>query len=152
MIAGLVGTVRVMRYEQTLDYHRRQARMAINRIFESAFSNYAGSYEVTFDKANGNSITSAKRTFSAPVTNGFNSDDCINIDRRAIRGTNWLNASVAVNVKDTTINVGDTTSTSTTKVVPMDTHLVTITLKWREAGNASDDSLTLKKRLPRRIS
>jgi len=145
MVAGLVATVRYMRAEQNLDYHRRQARMAINRIFEDGFSNYsAGGYEVTFDKASGDAVaTGQKRTFSdfsatATNTNWFNDEDSVNIDCRP--NHKRVNAQVSVRVALDSVMVVSGLSWK----VP--THLVTATLKWREVGGTGDDTLSLIKR------
>jgi prepilin-type N-terminal cleavage/methylation domain-containing protein len=161
MIAGLVATVRFMRAEQNLDFHRRQARMAINRIFEESFDyrlfdETKSEYTLKFGTITGDPNQSGgplKITVTNNTSGGvylpqeFKSESNqlpkIRIDRR--QGYAQIDADVTVSVKYETVPVAS--STGGGKSINVGTNLVTITLKWLETGKTDKESFTLTKRL-----
>jgi prepilin-type N-terminal cleavage/methylation domain-containing protein len=161
-VAGLLALVRSMQREQDSEYHRRQARLIINRFFEGAFDlkKFPGDYAWTDTLIVPDSLPNPAKTYKAaidrnnPVVFGYGSTVTANqmpeviidnrwgtgISRKRLRGQ----IRAVFEYRSVTIN-----ALPTAQIV--DTHLLTVTVKWTENGETQPDSIVLVKRLAKAV-
>ena len=139
-VFGVVAVVRKSADMQVVDYHRRQARAIMMRVFETTFnynmfSGVDEKYSVTYTHIDSKNDTTTVTTVIDPNTTG--QLDSVVLDERKgspLKGRMW----VTVVPKDTAIG----TPSQTIRV-----HDITVIVTWREVGAYVDEADTLFKRL-----
>lgn len=151
-IGGLVALLRYMRAEQQSDEHRRQARAAINRIMEGAFTNYTewpGTYEIKHSLIDPRITSAATATIFIPnndnapgILDGDFPQVCLNCD---------VNGNVVGGIKDTAfLNIVAKREDVTLSGKDIKTHVFNVRLTWIEAGG-NTESIELVKRLAPKV-
>jgi len=164
-IVALLALVRTMQREQNADYHRRQARLIINRIFESSFNvnNFPGPYVLSDSLiAPENSGSSSTRAREIKVTVDKNANK--NPKYTYGTGDNGLPKVVLDNRYDKRFTRqplnGDISAeflyaTDSVKLGTLkksvESHLLTLKVKWTELGETQSDSVVLTKRLAKAV-
>jgi Tfp pilus assembly protein PilE len=148
-VGALLSIVIVMQKERIEDYHRRQARTAINRIFEGAFNIHdcPGPYTVSkmlVDPSYTSSdslitvyVNSAAGNTTKTLKSGAELPKVL-IDNRAGYAKIEGNMNARFDYDEITV---------TGKSTPIETHKLTVTVKWKETGANDSSLITLERRL-----
>jgi len=159
-IISLLAVIGVMQRERSVDYHRRQARIIINRIFETSFirEKFPGSYKLSdslispeaptnpnrnIDIMVDRSPTLSDQTFNTGTGDADldsviidNSGDRRFVNKRRLKGT----ISARFQFEDVSV-----------EGISVETHQLTLKIKWTEFGEAQPDSVVLIKRLAKAV-
>jgi prepilin-type N-terminal cleavage/methylation domain-containing protein len=160
-LTGAIAMMRYMRTEQNNDYHRRQARTVVTRLFENVlnYEAFPGPYVFSNEYVAGDTLVNEP---SSPARIDLNDSTKLRIstnqvpnvylDRR--KGHALIKADISVTAQKGNVAVGigeGVTCTSATKedeacIKSVETHQFRITVSWTETGG-SKDSVSLTKRL-----
>jgi type II secretory pathway pseudopilin PulG len=147
-IVSLLTIVGVMQKERSVDYHRRMARTAMNRVFEGAFnvSDCPGPYTVVKKLVNPDSggivIDTAKIVVyvnpgnTARTLQSGTDLPLVPIDKRYGYAPIMGNMKAEFAFEEITV--------SGRKI---DTHKLTLTVAWKEVGDADTTRVSLTRRL-----